>query len=47
MVKVRRVAACLLVLAAVLAAPVCAQERYPSRPITLIVPMSPGGGPTW
>ena len=44
MATVRRVAACLLVLAAVLAASVCAQERYPSRPITLIVPMSPGGG---
>jgi len=30
-------------LAAMAAAPVAAQERYPSRPITMIVPFPPGG----
>ena len=24
--------------------PVCAQEKYPARPVTVIVPMNPGGG---
>ena len=24
--------------------PVCAQEKYPGRPVTVIVPMNPGGG---
>ena len=32
-----------LAAAAVLAVPAVAQERYPSRPVTLIVPQAPGG----
>lgn len=36
--------AILCLLAVTLATPLLAQERYPSRPITAIVPMNPGGG---
>jgi len=32
------------ILAAVLVLPVWAQEQYPARPVSVIVPMSPGGG---
>ena len=38
----RRIAA--LVFAAVLALPAVAQEAFPSKPITLVVPYAPGGG---
>jgi tripartite-type tricarboxylate transporter receptor subunit TctC len=33
-----------LLLLALLALPVCAQDKYPSRPIDFIVPWGPGGG---
>ncbi len=33
-----------VMLAVLLVLPVCAQERYPAKPVSVIVPMSPGGG---
>ena len=43
-VKLRSLTALVGVCLALLLAPAAADERYPSRPITLIVPFPAGGG---